>query len=150
MTEAEMAEKMAREAVDIQDPNDPAPSGPRMPRLIGDIDLSKFIVIERAEHDALVLDRQRLMQYLCGGTKTLYDDKEALRTENKQLIDLLRWARPFVEVAWERYLLASSPDQKQAKLLLDEIDVALSIPPKEEPNEQTTNRSGDVTNPQGA
>ena len=30
-----------------------APNGPRMPRLIGDMDLSKFIVIERAEHDAL-------------------------------------------------------------------------------------------------
>jgi len=60
MTEAEMAEKMAREAVDIQDPNDPAPSEPRMPRLIGAIDLSKFIVIERAEYERLLADSERL------------------------------------------------------------------------------------------
>ena len=118
--------------------------------IANDFDAVKAVIEDRDRLAAeLALEREKLLQWEAD-RELLYDDKEALRTENKQLIDLLRWARPFVEVAWERYLLASSPDQKQAKLLLDEIDVALSIPPKEEPNEQTTNRSGDVTNPQGA
>ena len=91
----------------------------------------------------LALEREKLLQWEAD-REVLYDDKEALRAENKRLREVLS-------------SLHRSPSGSSGYVYLrgavrqDQIDAALPpTPPKEEPNEQTTNRSRNVTDPRGA